>query len=297
MSFPSIAHALLGLAAASLFFAPQAAGQSLPMAGSQNYIVEAPAFVGGGGALTSASYSATLSIEGPTVPLDCTSTSYRMLGAPALFGSGPSDLPVLFGVQGGLGTRLGGQPVTLFGRNLNAPGAGATTANLLGQPVLGLTVLSSTTATGTTSPGLNPYGNPLGVGAASLQNNLGSDFRPGAFGYTPALTQDSLAVLDAGFGATLHARVGDVVLVDYGFPIPGLAVPLFNLDGALELLTGLTSVVPITPLFAGDSLNVPLAIPDVPALVGLTIPLQGVAFDDLATLTGSFTNVLDLVIQ
>ena len=271
--------------------------QDVAMGGSESYVLDAPAIVGGGGVASSSSYTASVVIEAPTVPSHLASETNRMLAGPALFGAEPTGAPILFGVREGTGTKDGGQAVTLFGRNLDARGAGTSSAALGGKQLSGFTVTSGLTASGFTSQGVNVYGNPLGAVGASLTNQLGSTSRSSAFAYTPAVVLDSLPVVGHGYGLSLHAPPGATVSMSYGLTIPGLALPLFNLDGAIEILLQITIVVPFTPTPASGHFQLAAAIPPAPGLAGLKLPLQALAFTDLATLSGSFTNLFLLPIQ
>ena len=288
--------ALAGLALVGIL-AGGTEAQSIAMGGSESFVLDGPAVVGGGGVASSAGYSAAVVIEAPTVPHSAQSETLRLLAGPALFGAEPTGAPILFGVREGTGTKDGGQAVTLFGRDLTGPGAGTTTASLGPAAIQGLTPVSPLSATGTTGPAVNVHGNPLGLVQADVTHTLGTSSRPGAWAYTPAIVLDGLPKVGSSYGLSLHAGAGDWLSMSWGVPIPGVAVPLFNLDGAIELLTQITPVMPFTPAPASGHHQLTLPVPDAPSLAGIQVPLQALAFDDLATLTGSFTNLFLLPIQ
>ena len=285
------------LLAVLAFITLPAAAQNIAMGGSESYMLQAPSVVGGGGVAVSFSYIARVVIEAPSVPFQIVSETRRMLAGPALFGAEPTGAPILFGVREGTGVKNGGQAVTLFGRDLNALGSGASAATFGGQPLSSLSVTSGLTATGFTSPGVNVFGNPLGSVDVRFTNQFGSTSRQGAFAYTPALVLDSLPVVGHGYGLSLHAPPGSTISMAYGIATPGVALPLFNLDGALEILQQITIFVPFSPTPTSGHFQFAAAIPPAPNLVGLKLPLQAVAITDLGILSGSFTNKFLLQIQ
>ena len=274
-----------------------ASAQDRATYGSETYILEAPTIVGGGGSMSSTTYSAVAHLGGPTEPFNSISVSYDMWGGAELFGSVPTNLPEVFGVSGGKGVKDGGELATVFGRNLLTPGAGAATIDLGGLALTNVSILSDNVAQGTTVLGVNQYQNPLGAVDVNLQNQLGSSSSTAAFLYTPAIVVDSLPVVDGQYGLSIHAPPGSILSMSYGFTIPGVAIPLFNLDGAIELINQITPVIPLTVCPPTGHFQFVAAVPNLPSLAGLDLPLQALAFTDLVTLSGSFSNMVLLQIQ
>ena len=144
---------------------------------------------------------------------------------------------------------------------------------------------------------MNVYRNPLGAVAADFANQLGSSSRSGAFAYMLAVVLDSLPVVGHGYGLSLHAPARPTASMTHGLTIPGLALPIFNLDGTIEIRQQITVVLPFTTVPASGHFQLAAAIPPAPSLAGLQLPPKAPAFADLATLSGSVTNLLRLPIQ
>lgn len=116
-----------------------------------------------------------------------------------------------------------------------------------------------------------------------------------ATGSGPAFPSAGLVLRPPPF--TAHAGPGDLVSASYGVVIPSVAVPLFNLDGATELLQNITPLFPLKVAPTDGHFQLIKPVGGSPALVGLQLPIQGLAFDDPVWLTGSFTNMFRLTIQ
>jgi len=295
----SYLHRGAGLGALAVTLALSAgvtSAQTLAFAGSESYVAEAPSISGSAGYLTSTSFRATSSIEAVTCPAtESTSLNYRALGGAGLFGAWASSAPIVFGVSGGLGSKDGGEAVTIFGRGFTEPGAGVANLDLAGAPLSGVSVSSNTTLTALTPAGVNPYGNPLALVDLDLTNQLGNSSARDAFAFGPSLIADTLPANGDDLVVSLHSAPGTVVVIAVGGPIPGFAIPMLQLDGALEVILNMTLVTPIMP--STGHTQVVLPIPSDPGLIGITANLQAAAIDNLVLLSGSFTNMLPIPIQ
>jgi hypothetical protein len=278
-----------------LLAASSADAQGIAFAGSESYVAEALSITGGGGYLVSASYAVAARIEGAAGPVESASAHYRALGGPALFGAWPTTEPIVFGVSSGYGDKGGTESVTVFGRGFSEPGAGTPSLDLDGLGLLAVGVTSNTTLAATTPQGVNAFGNPLGRTRLNMTNALGNCGRDAAFAFGPALLQETLPAVGSTLVLSLHSNPGSIVTVALGDPIPGLALPLFNFDGGLELLLNLTILTPFTPSLGLAQFAFPIS--NSPSYVGAAVHLQAVAIYDLMTLTGSFSNVRSITLQ
>lgn len=286
----------LSLHVAALALSAPTFAQDLAFAGSESYQLEAPQIVGAGGLATSASFSAWIEIDAPGVGGTASSASYALDPTATLVGAAPTTTPLVFGVAEGSGTKNGGQPVTVFGRHLDALGAGAT-ASLGGVALSGVSVTSPTTLTGTTNLAVNQYGNSLGRVGLEVGGPGGTSARGAAYVFTPAVVADTVARIGEDFVMSFHSGPGDLISASYGVAFDGVAVPLWALDGATELIQQITPIFPLVSCPPSGHHQVVRTVANLPAIVGIELPIQGLAFDDVVHLTGAFTNMMKLPIQ
>lgn len=209
--------------------------------------------------------------------------------------------PIVLGARESTVDKDGGQVVEVIGFNFLAPGAGPLNVTFGGQPGTGTTIVSETVAL-TTAPGsVTALGNPPPVAPLAVSNGNGasvahnSPIHP-SFAYEPALVRTDHARVGRPVPLHLYTVPGASVILALGQTIPGVGIAVAPIEGKAETLVNVQIAVPLSPV-TGDQYTHIVNVPDVPALVGLSITYQGVAFTGLAPLAGAFTNPLTLFIQ
>ena len=293
MTFPCRTWASAWLAAAAV---PLLATEPAAQSGAETRFSTGSRVQAAGGSAASGSFEVEVDLAStPGGPVHA-SASYSFTGGVAWMSADlGTDAPIVFGFADASGTKDGGDARTLYGANLQASGAGATTVRIGGTPASGVAVQSDSELTLTTPGGVNQHGNPLGRSDVELQNAIGTSRAGEAFRFDPSLTLDGTPQLGAGYEIRLHAQPGALALLSIGFEQPGVTVPFKYIDGALELPL-LLFTFPLAFVPSGTKAW-PLPVDDDPSLVGFDVPFQAVAVDAIAPLSGSFTNVLHVVVQ
>jgi hypothetical protein len=272
-------------------------------AGSESGVILSHETIGLGGlslAVSGGSNAATLGQVG-TGPI-ATSESFILLGGvswtvPEVSGTAP----IVFGARETTSDKDGGQVVEVLGFNFLAPGAGPLDVTFGGQSGTGTTVVSNTLALTTTPGAVTALGNPPPVAALGVDNALGSHLAASSpispsFAYEPALIRTDHARVGRPLHLHLFTEQAAAILLAIGQTIPGVGVQLLPVEGSAETLINVQIAVPLTVL-PGDQFTHTINVPDVPALTGLSLTYQGVAFTSLAPLAGAFSNPLTLLIQ
>jgi len=197
--------------------------------------------------------------------------------------------PLVFGVDGGVGDRLGGEARLVYGYNF-LPGAGLTSVDLGGTTVAA-TVQNDLSLSVVSPAGVDSVGNPLGETDVTVTNQLGTSTARGSYVYTPALRNNADARLGKTYRVHYVGEPGSFVVLMLGLSHPTISLPYSFWDGQFDLVTILFYWSPF--LAAPDgSLTVEFSIPDHPDFLGFPFEFQGAALDSISPLGGSFTNNL-----
>jgi hypothetical protein len=277
--------------------------RALQSGASESGLVLAQEFVSCGGvSLTLGGGLAAATLGQPGLGSIATSESFILTGGVAwtvaeVVGTGP----IVAGVREATADKDGGTLVDVYGYNFLAPGAGPLAVSFDGVPGGSPVVLSTTHAQVTTPAGLGAFGNPLPIADVEVSNANGSHRAPASplqpvFAYEPALLQTTLARVGQPLPLHLFTDPGAVIAIVLGQTIPGVGAPVPPIQGSAEVLLNVQFAVPLLPLGSDQHTHL-VQIPEQPALAGLTISYQGVAFTNLATLTGAFTNPLTILIH
>jgi len=280
---------LCALAAAMSVSAPISAQGGI--ASSENFVTLAPIQPGGVGLATSTNYAARMTLG--LVPSAVTASSAQHVAHVGFVAFEPQlapGAPLVFATQPGVGSKTGGEAITIRGFNLD-DGSGAALATLVGVPATGVTATSNTVLTTKSAKGVNSLGNPLGAGDVTVTTAAGTSTLSSGFVYAPAIASDTAPRVGQLYPLDVHLPAGSFYQVVVGKSVAGVSAPVPPLAGAAELVLG---IVPITPLqYARAELETLLfPIPDNAALVGASVELQAVVLTGLAPLAGSFTNRL-----
>ena len=282
----------------SLFLASVSAAQEpVPLAVSSGHVAAQPGLAPGSVRAASTSFQGDIALADAPVPFVAASPSFQVRGialAPASLAAGGA--PYVAGAFPARGDADGGEPIELLGWNLTAPGAGAATVALEGTPAIPATLLANHRASITTPPGTNGFGNPLGLGSIELVNDLGLASRARGFAHTPALVQLDEAEVGGTWRLGYLGAPGSLEFVYLGASVPGLALPVGGVEGALEIPTNPKKLVQGSADANGEKQHV-LPVPDNPAFVGLTLELQGLSIELVPAVRLRFTNRLELPIQ
>jgi Tol biopolymer transport system component len=259
------------------------------LASSESHVAIAPVQARGTARTTSASYVARVTVGITPSGADVASAQHRAhvgtAATPALLAT---NEPLVFGASPAFGAAAGGEPVAVHGFNLGVFGPSVTLASVAAS---GASAASNTVVTATTGPGTNAHGNPLGTGDVAVTTLFGTASAPDAFVYGPALSEGAPPRVGQPYALDVHLRAGELFQVAIGKSLPGVAVPVWPLTGATELLLGVTFVTDLTAAPAAV-VTLTLPIPASPSLAGTTLELQGAVLTSVAPLAGSFTNRL-----
>ena len=195
------------------------------------------------------------------------------------------------------GAPAGGEVRSVFGFDLGALASSSTLdLELGGVDATGITVTSGTLAQITTPAGLNQFGNPAGVETLWVHTDDGQLLAPRAFAYLPAIDLLEPPRVGGPFRLRIAVAPGDAYQILWGDAVAGAALATPPLSGAFELLG---KAHPLTPaaFSSGGEEGIDSRLPEQPALVGLTVDLQGIALQVAASVTGGWTNRLRTVIQ
>lgn len=219
------------------------------------------------------------------------SASYR-LESGVVWTSGPlgSDAPLVVGVRPGVGSKDGGEPVTVVGMNLDP--LGAADVAFAGELGSSATVTGSNTISVTTPAGVDLYGNPLAEVPVAVSHALGGHEAADAYAFLPAISVHGDVQVGRGFELSLATEPGALYWVAYGRSMPGSAVTIAPFDGALAVLFHL--VVFDGGVSPTGWKKLPLAVPDEPSLAGAPIDLQLLSITDLNTPAGAFSNSITI---
>lgn len=243
-----------------------------------------------GGVSASSAVSVESAFGHATAGPPAASASYRVQGG-AIF-TGPELTltgPLVFGLEGGQGDRLGGEAEVVYGVNF-APGAGMTTVAIGGAGVAA-TVQSDLSLAVTSPAGVDAIGNPLGATDVTVTNQLGSSTAADGYVYTPALRNNAEARLGKVYRVHYLGEPGSFVVLMLGLSHPTISLPYSFWDGQFDLVTILFYWTPF--LAAPDgSLTVEFTIPDHPDFLGFPFEFQAAALDSISPPGGSFTNNL-----
>jgi hypothetical protein len=275
--------------ALALLLATGAAAQSAH-SGSESFVASGASILLTGGRAASTGYTAEVQLAASVQPDAAGSTSWDARGAASVF---PVDLagdaPLVFGVAEGSGDQGGGEAVQVFGYRFADPGSGTTLVEFAGASGAGTFVVSNTVIDVATPPGTGPLDNPLGAVDVTVLNQLGAGHARDGFLYEPALVADTPAVSGTVLQLSVHSDSLDLVALAYGGTIPGIGVPVAQLDGKLELLV---DPVLLPGLFPSPGvLSLQLPVPDDPVLVGVPVDFQAAAISGFGPIRGSFSNV------
>jgi len=259
---------------------------------SESYVQLSSALLAAGAATSGSLYQAEEGLAYTLPGEPSSSESYSAQGGivwidPAPLGPGP----VLLSVFPSTGSKTGGETVQLMGTGFAAPAAGATSVRFGSAPAAGIAVLGDTRIDAVTPAGLNLYGNPLGAVEVELENQLGLSSLPSGFAYLPALTQPTPAHVGGTLVLDHTGTPGGFWIMVWGLPIPGVALPIPPLQGALEPLQSLNVLVSLAPLGPSGQGQFGVPIPASPGLAGKQIFFQAADLSSLVPLAGSFTNM------
>lgn len=282
------------LVLASLSGLPALAQSDPPLAGSPGFTALAPQFLAGSVWTSSASRFAEVLIGAELPGSAMASAQYTAqtpsLAATDLLLAGP---PIVLGTVGGQGAAEGGVPVELIGAQFSAGTPPAITFD--GVPGGAVQVLSDTRLLVAPPPGLNAFGNPLGEVSVGASNNLGQTLTPKAFVYAPALRESDPGEVEGNLGLQFVAQPGTLGLLYAGGSIPGVAVPIAGVAGALELTLGTPAKLTQGTAGANGVRDFGLPVPANPGLAGTTVDLQALSVQAVPTLSLRFTNRLPVL--
>lgn len=275
--------------------APYSAAQS-PVSGSESSFATARDVPSGGGRAFSLLGQIESSVGHATGGPVVQSESFSFQGSVSwTTGDLPGTGPVVFGVGGGTGTAEGSETESVFGFRFDEPQSSFTVARFGGADAASAVVVSNTVVSTVTPPGPGDFGNPLGLTAVEVENELGSSTAEKSYIFGPAL----YATDPARLGGTTRVRyvaVEDTFLaLGLGGSLPGVAVPIGGIDGALELLSPLILITGLVFSPSGFETFV-LPVPDNPQFAGVDVEFQAVSLTALVPLKGSFTNRLAITL-
>ena len=277
----------------SLFAAP-AAAQEHGLSGSESYTMLVRALPSQAGRAASANYEGALSFGLTSSGDQSASASYSMttgiMAGDGTLGAGP---PLVFALDPPMGTKDGGDAVSVIGANLQGT-QGPTTVFFDGTPVVPLTT-SETLVTLQTPIGVNNFGNPLGQIDVDVSHMDGSTTKDDGYVFKPAMLQDTPAQVGQSFQLSLEAEPGDFYVLYLGIS-QGIGIPLKNIDGALEILPPLFQLSPLSLTATGHK-EFTFPLPDDGSLAGVVLEFQNIALTSLNPLAGSFTNKLDVLVE
>jgi hypothetical protein len=215
------------------------------------------------------------------------------LGLPALGASFAPPAPVAFGLVPHYGDRLGGASTRLLGFGFANPAISSTTVQLGALVASASGPASNTYLDLVTPPGVNGFGNPLGPVDVAVITDLGASLLPDGYAYSPALLAGGPAAIGCPFAWRYFGASSSWGLLATGGSVPGTAIAVPPLGGALELAA---FVIPLTAAkFApAGELELTYTLPSNPSLVGLAFEFQMVGLTSLAPLEGSFSNRLQV---
>jgi hypothetical protein len=265
------------------------------VAGAESYVLFTASIGGGAAASSSASYLLDGSLVAPAELASGAEWTFR----PATVWSGSSFQPagpLVFSAFPSEADRGGGTAASVIGYGFAAPGAGPLDITLAGVPVVAPLVASNSVALLSVPPGVNGFGNPLGRGDVQVQNFQGGASAVGGFTYTPAVVLDGPVRIGQTAPLRLALPPSSFYALAAGASIPGFAVPVPPLQGALELISQVALITGVKFSISGQAVFQPPVAADL-ALVGVQIELQGISLTGLGSLVGTFTNRLVVTIQ
>jgi hypothetical protein len=268
-------------------------------AGSENAVVPAHGAVALGGASSGSSGATVSATLGQLAGPAASSASYVLHAGvawtpPEIAG----DRPILFGARNASGGKDGGQEVEAFGYNLLAAAPASLQLWFGTQPGTSTTVVSNTRVKSIAPGAVDAVGNPPPEVLLRVTNAHGQDTAKGfafhpSYLYEPALIQSEHARVGRAVHLHLHTDPNAAIVLVLGQTIPGTAIAIPPLDGAVEVLINQQYAIPFLPL-SGDQHRHVVDVPDDPALLGTKLSYQAAALTDLVSLAGAFTNTLTL---
>lgn len=263
--------------------------------GSESHVVIGGNSDSGGGAAASENYVITQQagyLAGGEVS---STTRTSRAGVSWMTGGITSDHPVVFGIGDPRGDPAGGETRSIFGFDLTELTTTAVLdAEIGGLDVSNLTVLSDTHAQFTTPAGLSSLGNPAGSETLWMHTDDGQLLAHRAYSYLPAIHLRETPRVGGPFDLRVSVQPGDFFQILWGIAIPGVGIPTPPLSGSLELVAVMNKLTPV--LISVDGEEVILGpLPDDPAMVGLTLDLQGATAQLGASVTGAWTNRIRMV--
>lgn len=265
------------------------------ISGSQSHVLFASSIGAGAELSSSANYGLAGSLVAPAEL--AAGSAWKFFPATVWAGSSfqPAH-PLVFSAFPAEADRAGGASASVIGYGFAAPGAGPLSVALAGVATAAPVVASNSVAVVTVPPGINAFGNPLGRGDVGVQNALGSGIASGAFVYTPAVVLDGPVRIGNPAPLRLALPPASFYALAVGGSIPGFAVPVAPLQGALELLNPVILITGIKFSISGQAAFQPPVAADV-GLVGVQLELQALSLTGLDPLAGTFTNRLVVTIQ
>lgn len=264
--------------------------------GSPAHLAAAVGLSNGGGSTSSSAYSAEVSLTGQLFASTASSPLFRAGGGVVAVGPDLTPtVPLLAAVTPRIVRAAGGEVVTLHGVGL-APGAVPPTVRFAGQPSPQVSVDAAGTVTAVTPLLVDADGNPLGLVEVQVQtaNGIASDSDAVIAG--PAYLQTSPARLGGDFFLTHHATPFGLGVPSWGLALSSGAIPLPGYAGALAVYP-VFQTAPAESLDSTGISSTAWPIPDLPQLVGRTLDFQSFVFESLVTFSGSFTNLVSVVIE
>jgi hypothetical protein len=213
----------------------------------------------------------------------------------------PGTTPIVFGPSQASGDKDGGDVVSIFGYNFQAPGAGPLVVSFGVKLGTGTAVLSNTRASSTSPGEVDAIGNPPpGVSVGVSNGNGAHSARPSAlqasYLYEPALVPSDHARVGRQIHMHAVTESGAGLILVLGQTIPGSSVHVPPLEGAIEVLVNQQFAVPIQFL-SGKQYRHIINVPNDPALVGASLSYQSLSLTSLPLLIGAFSNTLTLTVQ
>lgn len=210
--------------------------------------------------------------------------------------------PIIAGVRPGYGEWDGNEPIQVFGYNFSASGGGLLNVDLGSGAATAVNVISNVQASATSPQGTDPFGNPLAQVDVTVSNLNGTQTRPEAYLYDPAILELDFAFVGGTFDWVFYTNPGDgiddlyfVTIKPTLFAGGAAVVPIGGLQGglALNLPTNffLVNGVFVSPTGV-DRLTTP--IPNNPAFAGGSIFVQGAYLNSIFPLGGAFSNAHQL---
>jgi hypothetical protein len=245
---------------------PLASGQVMSSTNFQIDALTVDSTVGGASNAVVTNYVEIGGLKADTV----SSTNFNSdIGFLASYDPDPGTTPVIYGIVPPYGDRVGGTPISIYGRNLGQGLAPTVTIN--GNTIFP-TVVSDTVITGTT-----PYG-PLGQVDVELSHANGTLTLNDGWVNWPAIITPEFAYQDSLYPLQFYGEFGNLfsTWLSLGTFEPGVATEFG------PLLIGPTLINVITPFPYFDPSNktvLPRRLPIDPILPGITIYLQNLDFD------------------